>query len=269
MGQSGRYEIKYVVEEARARGIAKFVSQFLRPSSHNDSSPVRGHPVISLYLDSPDFTFFRQGFSGDRNRTKLRIRIYDDHWNRPAFLEIKRRVGDVIVKERAMITRDGVREMLTRLGGQRLCVPDYSCLIKGKKRADVLHHFVDLANYYHARGVIFVSYVREIFEAPNDDELRVTLDRQIRGTLYNGDGRLCVPPQGVVPNLRYYNSHDVVLELKFDERFPPWMNHLVKTFDLERRSVCKYCTCIDAMGLQWGKPFYAEQEIPWCREIRE
>jgi hypothetical protein len=269
MGHSGRYEIKYVVNQTKALAIAEFVSHYLRPSAHNNSSPVRGHPVISLYLDSPDLTFFRQGFSGDRNRTKLRIRIYDNHWNRPAFLEIKRRVGDVIVKERAMITREGVRQMLTRFGGQKLFLPDYTCLIKGKKRADVLNHFVELGNHYSARGVMFVSYVREIFEAPDDDELRLTLDRHIRGTLYNGNGKLIVPPRGVVPNLRYYNSNDVVLELKFDGRFPVWMNHLVKTFDLERRSVCKYCACVDAMGLQWGKPLYAEREIPWSYQTNE
>jgi hypothetical protein len=269
MGQSGRYELKYVIEEERARALGNYVSKFLRPSKHNGTGLVRGHPVVSLYLDSPDLIFFRQGFAGQRNRTKLRIRIYDNVWERPASLEIKRRVGDVIVKQRAMISREGVRQMLTRCGGIFTYMPDYSQLIHGKRRADILHHFVDLCNGYKVRGMIYVSYLREIFEAPDDDELRITLDRQIRGTPYDGTGRLTVPPMGSVPNLRYYSYKDVVLELKFKGKYPKWMEHLVRTFDLERRSVCKYCTCIDGMGLQWGRPVLAEQQLPWCYQTND
>jgi hypothetical protein len=44
---------------------------------------------------------------------KLRIRFYDDEWKRPAFLEVKRRVSEVICKDRAMMTREGVRQILT------------------------------------------------------------------------------------------------------------------------------------------------------------
>ena len=112
MGHSARFELKYIIEEPRAVAAADFVSSYLRPSEHNGSGPIRGHPVISLYLDSPDFFLFRQAYTGAKNRMKLRIRFYDDEWQRPAFLEIKRRVGEVICKDRAMMTREGVRRIL-------------------------------------------------------------------------------------------------------------------------------------------------------------
>jgi hypothetical protein len=86
MGHSARFELKYLIQEPRAIAMADFLSSYLRPSEHNGSGPIRGHPVISLYLDSPDFFFFRQGFTGHKNRMKLRIRFYDDEWQRPAFL---------------------------------------------------------------------------------------------------------------------------------------------------------------------------------------
>ncbi len=87
MAHSARFELKYIIEEPRAVAVADFVSSYLRPSEHNGSGPIRGHPVISLYLDSPDFFFFRQAYTGLKNRMKLRIRFYDDEWKRPAFLE--------------------------------------------------------------------------------------------------------------------------------------------------------------------------------------
>jgi hypothetical protein len=64
MGHSARFELKYVIEDARAVAVADFISSYLRPSEHNGSGPIRGHPVISLYLDSPDFFFFKQAYTG-------------------------------------------------------------------------------------------------------------------------------------------------------------------------------------------------------------
>jgi hypothetical protein len=113
MGQAGRYELKYVIDEERAIAVADYCRAFLRPSVHNgEERPTRGHPVISIYMDSPDFFFFRQAYFGHLNRIKLRIRCYDDHWERPAFFEIKRRVMDVICKDRAMLSREAVEFFL-------------------------------------------------------------------------------------------------------------------------------------------------------------
>jgi hypothetical protein len=261
MGQSARYELKYVIEEERARALADYVQTYLRPSPHNGYSPLRGHPVISLYMDSPDFFYFRQGFTGHKNRIKLRIRFYDDEWKRPAFLEIKRRVAEVICKDRAMISREGVQRMLDGGWPSPSHWPDQDLLAHGKRRLDVYEQFWSLCNRIRARGMVYVSYVREIFEAPDDDELRVTMDRQIRGTVYDGSGRLTVPQRGFRPNILFFPRDGVVLELKFDERAPMWMYDLVKIFNLERRAVCKYCGCVDAVGLQWGgRPHLAQEE---------
>jgi VTC domain len=264
MAHSARYELKYVIGERRAVAIADYVSSYLRPSEHNGSGPIRGHPVISLYLDSPDLFFFRQAMGGHKNRMKLRIRFYDDEWQRPAFLEIKRRVGDVICKDRAMITRAGVREILSSGWPIQPYVPDCASLLHGKRRQDVNNDFWGFANTVRARGLIYVSYYREIFEAPDDEELRVTFDRQIRGSRYDGSGRLQVPKRGWQPYLPPYLApfppDGVVLELKFDNRPPRWMLDLTKMFNLQQTPVCKYSACIYSQKIQWGRPVLAEQE---------
>ena len=54
-------ELKYVIDEERAVAIADFLRCYTQPSVHNNAlGYVRGHPVISLYMDSPDFFLFRQ-----------------------------------------------------------------------------------------------------------------------------------------------------------------------------------------------------------------
>src|SRR6516165_7670548 len=180
MGHSARFELKYVIEDARAVAVADFVSTYLRPSEHNGSGPIRGHPVISLYMDSPDYFFFRQSYTGHKNRMKLRIRFYDDEWQRPAFLEVKRRVSEVICKDRAMISREAVRQILTAGWPLHPYTSDCSGLVHGKRRQDVNDDFWHFANRVHAEGMIYVSYYREIYESALDEELRVTFDRQVR-----------------------------------------------------------------------------------------
>jgi hypothetical protein len=259
MGRSGRYELKYVIREEEARAVAEFASHYMRPSEHNGSGPVPGHPVYSLYLDSPDLRFFRQSSTGHPNRIKLRIRFYDNEWNRPAFLEIKRRVMDVIVKGRAMISREGVRDMLCR--GWPYWA-DHNRLVHSKRRQDVHDDFVSICNTYRAGGMMYVSYVREIFESVEDEELRITMDRRIYGTYYDGTGRLGVPKLGHRPYLPYFPRDGVVLELKFEDTAPRWFADMARRFNLERRAVCKYVACCEAMGLQHGIRYRPEIEEP-------
>jgi hypothetical protein len=265
MGHSARFELKYIIEESRAVAVADFVSCYLRPSEHNGSGPIRGHPVISLYLDSPDFFFFRQAFTGHKNRMKLRIRFYDDEWKRPAFLEVKRRVSEVICKDRAMMTREGVRQILAAGWPNQPFWADCTHLIKGKLRQDVNEDFWGFANTMRAYGNIYVSYYREIYESAHDDELRVTLDRCIRGSRYDGSGRLQVPKRGwppicFPPYMGPFPKDGVILELKFDNQAPRWMFDLVKIFNLRQIPVCKYVACMYAQDLHWRRRVLSEQE---------
>jgi hypothetical protein len=264
MAHSARFELKYLIEESRAVAVADFVSAYLQPSEHNGSGPIRGHPVISLYLDSPECFFYKQAYNGVKNRMKLRIRFYDDEWKRPAFLEVKRRVSEVICKDRAMITREGVRQILTQGWPERPFWADNSHLIHGKRRQDVNEDFWRFANSMRARASIYVSYYREIYEAANDDELRVTLDRCIRGSRHDGSGELRTPKRGWRPFLPPYMAplpnDAVILELKFDNQAPRWMFDLVKIFNLQRIPVCKYCACMYAQDLQWHRRVLPEQE---------
>jgi hypothetical protein len=270
MGRTGRYELKYVIDEERAVAIADFLRGYTQPSVHNNASGyVRGHPVISLYMDSPDYFLFRQAYFGHLNRMKLRIRFYNEHWKHPAFLEIKRRVMDVIVKDRAMITRDEVQRFLAGGWPNQSYWIDPAGLKHGKRRLDVFYRFWNFCNTIQARPMIYISYLREIWEGPGDEELRVTFDRQVSATPYDGAGpqsmltatlRGTPPPPERQPY--YLPLEGVVLELKYDTQAPFWMYDMVRHFNLNRRFMCKYAACIDGFQLQWGKLPLAEEEWP-------
>jgi hypothetical protein len=266
MAESGRYELKYIIDEDRAVAVADFVRAYLRPSPHNGNGPVRGHAVCSLYMDSPDFFFFRQAFTGHKNRFKLRIRFYDDDWNHPACFEIKHRIAEVICKDRALVSREGVRQFLTQNWPDPRTWPDAALLVKGTRQLNAFYKFWSLANRVHAQGVALISYLREIYEAPDDDELRVTLDRQVAATPYDGSGKLILPRWGIHPppdRPPYHLPYDgVILELKYDDQAPHWMYDMVRYFNLHRLAMCKYCACVDGMNLQWGSSPKWEKMMP-------
>ncbi|HVV72514.1 MAG TPA: polyphosphate polymerase domain-containing protein [Verrucomicrobiae bacterium] len=256
MIHSARFELKYLIRESQAVAIADFVASYLRPSQHNGAGSARGHPVVSLYLDSPDFFFFHQADNGLKNRIKLRIRFYDNEWQRPAFLEIKRRDSEVICKERALISREEVRRILSQGWPMQPYFAECDRLTHDNDRHCVSKDFWEIANRIQARGMIYVSYFREIYKSAEDEELHVTFDRQIRGSRYDGTGKLEVPSRGwpplLPPYLDPFPKDGVILEMKFNNRAPRWMLEVVKIFNLHRIPVCKYCACVNAQQLQWG-----------------
>jgi len=238
--QSSRFELKYLISEPCARGIRNFLRSHLEVDQYAQPGLGYAYSISSLYLDSSDWVLFRQTIDGLKNRFKLRIRFYDNDAESPAYLEIKRRETDVIRKERAAVTREGVRRLLS---GQSL---DESFLIDGngnKKSAKALQNFCHLCDYIGAGGRVYVSYIREAYVSPDSDRVRVTFDRDLVGSPYVEGTALARPSQETAVKIR-----GVIMELKFTDRFPGWMRELVQSFSLQRCSIPKYIHCVEATG---------------------
>ena len=110
--QSNRFELKYLIDEGRARLVRDFVQAHLEADPFAKAANNYSYFIHSLYLDTPDRQLCFATLAGHRNRIKLRIRFYDDRPDTPIFFEIKRRVNDVILKERAAAKKSGVRRLL-------------------------------------------------------------------------------------------------------------------------------------------------------------
>src|ERR1019366_9738624 len=109
-----RYELKYLIPNALALQVRDFVQQHLEIDEYGACQPDLSYPVHSLYLDSDDWKIYWRTINGDKNRFKLRIRYYNDSPRTPVFFEIKRRMKDVILKQRCAIKRGGEEQVLAR-----------------------------------------------------------------------------------------------------------------------------------------------------------
>ncbi len=243
--QASRFEFKFVIDESCAQGMRDFMSGYLEPDEHASKSPDHSYPVNSLYIDSPSLMLYRQTDGGLKNRFKLRVRFYDGEPDSPAFLEIKRRITGVICKERAVISRAGVECLLD--GG----LPDVSYLIGdngNSKAVSALQNFCSLYESIDALPQIYVCYSREAYVSPDSDQLRITFDRNLPSTVF--DRMTCLIPPGDGARPETGNENKVILELKFTDTFPSWMQEMVQAFNLQRCSVPKYNMCIESLNMR-------------------
>ncbi len=246
-----RFELKYIVSERCAQAIRDFSSRYLEPDAYARLASDHTYAVSSLYLDSPDLALCRATLDGHKDRFKLRIRVYDHAVEGPAFFEIKRRVDNVILKERAAVRRASVQRLLV---GHR---PRSVDLVEWHPESfAILQRFCDLRDTVEARGQIVVSYVREAYVAPDGSSVRLTFDRQLSARTSNGALTLDRSSNGFHPRLG-----GLILELKFTDRFPSWMSELVEIFNLERRRMPKYVTCVQALRTRECRAITRRQRV--------
>src|SRR5438046_6857149 len=110
--QQQRFELKYIIKEDVALAVRDFVSSYLEIDEYGATLPNFSYPVHSLYLDSNDLAIYNTTINGDKNRFKLRLRFYDNRKEAPIFFEIKRRMNNIIMKQRGGVRRNAVDLLL-------------------------------------------------------------------------------------------------------------------------------------------------------------
>ena len=236
--QKQRFEIKYRISEYKAQEIRHFVSQYLALDPYGATQPDLSYPVHSLYIDSAAMKTFHDTINGNRNRYKLRIRFYENGNDKPVYFEIKRRFDKVIAKKRAKVHRKTVADLLS---GQ---MPVMEHLVEPTPdNLEALEHFCFLVNQIHARPKIHVAYRREAYELEYSNAVRVTFDREVYSENQTGFSLLTSleSPVSVFGN-------KVILELKFTNRYPIWLQELTQLFHLRQDSAAKYVDGVIKIG---------------------
>jgi hypothetical protein len=231
--QSNRFEFKYMIDERYARAIRDYVRPFLIHDEYADPKLGYSYSIHSIYLDSRSFSLAQATLQGLKNRFKLRMRFYNDDRDGPVFFEIKKRLNDVICKERVAVHKQCVPKLLRRRFPERSDLMHFT-----PKAFDTLRHFCSLRNAIQADKGILVSYLREAYVTPHDDSVRLTFDRDVQSGHFDEHLRINRLDDRFQPRV-----DGVILELKFTDRFPFWMHELVREFNLKRCPMAKYVTC--------------------------
>lgn len=234
--QKQRFELKYRISEPKAQQIRFFVQNYLACDSYGVTQPDLSYSVNSLYIDSPSLKTYQDTINGDLNRFKLRIRYYD-YDDTPVFFEIKRRHNKVIMKKRAQVHRWAVKDILS---GQ---IPTSDHLVNDSAEDyRTIEEFSYLQNLLIAKPSLHVSYLREAYELEHSNAVRVTFDRNVRSNpdvdiqfMENRPGDFSV------------FGDTVILELKFTNTFPNWLQEMTQLFHLRQESAAKYVDSINEL----------------------
>jgi len=228
--QASRFEQKYIINEETALRLREFVRSYLDLDENGVGRPDYSYPVHSLYIDSPDSTMYWQTINGTKNRFKLRLRFYNDSPETPIFFEIKRRMNNCILKQRAAVRREAVASLLSGAPPE-----ERNLISKGPKSLAALENFCRLMTEMQATPKAHIAYLREAYVPADDNSARLTMDRLVR---VESEYKARLSTQMLHPTLVW--GQNIVLELKFTNRFPSWFGSLVRIFGLTQCGAAKY-----------------------------
>lgn len=235
----GRIEYKYLLSNALIskvrRDMLAHVEADLPPGDGTSSE----YTVRSVYFDTPRFDCYQEKADGLKMRNKFRIRGYGRGGSKSVvFLEIKRKCDAFIEKHRAPLSHDDLEAFFASRDIDRY-IPGAS----GQVKEDALRFLYHYCRH-GLRPAALVVYDREAFKGRFDSSLRITFDKNVRGTAFPSlselfdDHRLKVAMPGWC-----------VFEVKFFRyALPQWVRSIIQRYELPRFALSKYAICLESAG---------------------
>lgn len=241
LGMVDRVEVKHAVPEAIAAQALDWSRAFLGP----DRGVSGLQRVTSLYLDSPQLTFYQWHRQRRRHRFKLRVRGYGEQPGDRLFAEVKENSGRVRRKSRAELPADALAELLA--GGNR--VPNSGAPDAARDE------FVARCRAYGACPTLLVSCLREALRAAGAaGEVAVTADRRIVCQATSRPDLVASPDRwrSLVLPARHGCQAVTIVELKYPAHPPAWMATLLRHLAPYRVSFSKYADAVRQHGV-WSR----------------
>jgi hypothetical protein len=228
-GAGPAFELKFLLEETRARAVEDWARRRLALDPHGDPALGGAYRTTSLYCDTPQRDVYHrtEPYKGH----KFRVRRYGSvPW---AFLERKSKEADRVAKKRTPIPEEELA---------LLAHPTSRVKWPGR-----WFHRSLLA--YRLLPVCRVTYQRMAFAGSRaEGPLRLTLDQHVHGTVT--DEWDLAPAEGGLPLL----AGQVILEFKFRGALPALFQELVRELGLSPSTVSKYRLCREAWGIAMSLP---------------
>ncbi|MEQ8175430.1 MAG: polyphosphate polymerase domain-containing protein [Syntrophomonadaceae bacterium] len=219
-----RIEKKFILNESQYQAIIPEIMPRMR--FDDNCTDGREYTIHNIYYDTADSSIIRHSLAKPYYKEKLRLRSYcvPTSPNSRVFLELKKKVGGVVSKRRAVLKLGDAYQFLSdRTRPARL----------GFINAQVLNEIEYFMNCYEVRPTVFISYKRQALFGVNDNDFRITLDRNIitrREQLSLEMGRF---GEELLPG-RY------LLEVKVPGAFPVWLANLLSENEIYKTSFSKY-----------------------------
>lgn len=221
MEQGYRHEYKFLISEASARLLRLRLPGVMARDAYAGSTGQ--YKIRSLYFDDFSRSAYADKMAGVRDRTKYRIRYYNDV---PDFLKLERKekLGDLTRKLAQSISREEALALAQCRSEARQGLAGELC--RGTREKGL-------------RPVVLVDYDRTPFVC-RDGNTRITLDEKVRTRPFCSD--LFASSEAMIPVLE---PGQVILEVKFDDFIPGYLLSALGDIPKDRLAVSKFALCMD------------------------
>ena len=224
-GKQYRHELKYIISEGEHKLLATRIKACLK-QDYNASLNGGEYLIRSLYFDDPFDSALWEKASGVGSRDKFRIRIYN-YSDSTIKLERKHKEGQYIKKDSVSINREDCEEIMRG---------KFESLKRNPDPFAMQFYGIFVSN--HLRPKVLVDYTREPYVFAAED-VRVTFDKNVRTAMRCTDL--------FNPNVVTYPVWDLnncmILEVKFNESLPLYVQELLTLGASERTAASKYVFC--------------------------
>lgn len=220
-----RYEKKYILTEEQYKAILPVLMQYMRPDEYCRNG--KEYTIYNIYFDTEDASVIRNSLSKPYYKEKLRLRSYciPDSADGTVFLELKKKIGGIVSKRRAVLTLAEAYAFLA--DWRRPLHMDYM-------NVQVLNEIAYYLSKHKVKPVCFISYDRTALFGREDRDFRITFDRNIitrREDLRLEKGRFGDYLLG---------PGKYLMEIKVTGAFPVWLATLLSQHKIYHSSFSKY-----------------------------
>ena len=236
-----RYELKFKLNKEQLAFFTSEISKYMKVDQYGLTT------ISSLYYDTPDCSLINKSIEKPKFKEKIRLRSYGPATETsPVYLEIKRKLDNVVYKRRIRTTEEEVNKFLSS---------DYE--FEKEQISRELKAFKEEHPHLEPKYLIIVDRVAYFQE---DSDLRITIDTN---------------PKYRVTGLNLHTSTDgipliedggAILEIKVQYSIPTWLSEILAKGKIYKTSFSKVGT---AHILTHRKPRWEKVETYQMKDMKQ
>lgn len=222
-----RNELKYLLSAQQYKSVYDELKYHMTLDTFCKDG--KSYMVYNIYFDTEDNAVIRRSLDKPYYKEKLRLRSYimptahDDS----VFLEIKKKIGGIVAKRRAVLSYTQAMDFV-----QNGIIPHTDNYQDGQ----VMYEIADFLTRYPVKPKVYISYERVAFFGKCDSEFRVSFDQNILSrresvNLMSGDYGTELMPDG-----------SYLMEIKCAGAVPMWLSNTLSKMKIYTTSFSKYGT---------------------------
>lgn len=233
--RKSRIEVKYLFPLERLEELFKYISPFMGLDEHAGDGASKAYKVQSIYYDTKDFDLFQNHREGYPKRRKVRMRKYHHNSQSQHYWEVKHKAYMLSTKLRLKLDEVFLKEAFLKDN-----LEEFYALFMERYRSAEDNDFLQAVNFdfllFKIRPVVFISFDRIAFKSLYDYDVRLTVDYNVQSSQcrhYAAFGHTFHPKE-------ILDKPIGILELKFHDKIPQWMQDILASFRLTRIAFSKY-----------------------------